>query len=456
MACMEKLSLRGIRSFSPSRDEIIEFYSPLTMIVGANGCGKTTIIESLKYVCTGSLPPNSHSGQTFVNDPSVSDVAEVKANIKLRFRNKAGNPCVVTRSLQLTKKKARLEFKAMDGVIRTTNASNEKVSSSQKCSDLDKLIPEMLAVSAAILDNVIFCHQEDSSWPMQEGLALKKKFDDIFESTRYAQALDAFRKAKTEFASRAKDLKGEVAELGAHLAAANECKKELRVCEENQSGCQEELDGLETKIASVESKLRCCEDSMRVSKQASDDLKELEWRAQESERRVSDKRASIDEIRTETDEELKTMLINFDEQMLHRRREHQSLQQGIDRLRQEISELRTKSDDLNLKKGMAESLRDYQASAQVDLYKLLISLSRKYSLAQQIDNHGDASAAVGSGRQILANLDRHLQAEQARVEGAIRTSRESLQAHEKRYTDEWEEQRRCELDFASKVGRKPH
>ena len=53
------MQIRGIRSFSPDRDETIEFYSPLTMIVGSNGCGKTTIIESLKFACTGSLPPNT-------------------------------------------------------------------------------------------------------------------------------------------------------------------------------------------------------------------------------------------------------------------------------------------------------------------------------------------------------------------------------------------------------------
>ena len=39
MANIEKMSIRGIRSFSPDRDETIEFYSPLTMIVGMNGCG---------------------------------------------------------------------------------------------------------------------------------------------------------------------------------------------------------------------------------------------------------------------------------------------------------------------------------------------------------------------------------------------------------------------------------
>ena len=37
MASISKMSIRGIRSFSPDRDETIEFYSPLTMIVGANG-----------------------------------------------------------------------------------------------------------------------------------------------------------------------------------------------------------------------------------------------------------------------------------------------------------------------------------------------------------------------------------------------------------------------------------
>lgn len=50
---------------------------------------------------------------------------------------------------------------------------------------MDTEIPQLLGVSKAVLENVIFCHQEDSYWPLAEPSALKKKFDDIFEATRY-------------------------------------------------------------------------------------------------------------------------------------------------------------------------------------------------------------------------------------------------------------------------------
>lgn len=39
----------------------------------------------------------------------------------------------------------------------------------------------------AILENVIFVHQEESSWPLDEGSVLKKKFDDIFSATKYTK-----------------------------------------------------------------------------------------------------------------------------------------------------------------------------------------------------------------------------------------------------------------------------
>lgn len=65
-------------------------------------------------------------------------------------------------------------------------------------------IPLRLGVSKAILENVVFCHQEDASWPLQEGAVVKKKFDDIFESARYTKALDTIKKTKQEYAGKVK------------------------------------------------------------------------------------------------------------------------------------------------------------------------------------------------------------------------------------------------------------
>ena len=187
---ISKLSIRGIRSFDPNHEEAIEFYSPLTMIVGANGCGKTTVIEALKYATTGALPPGARAGHSFVNDPGMTDSSEVKAQIKLRFNNSAGEVNVISRSLQLTKKAKTMAFKALDGLLRMKSGgggggagAGKYTSLSMKCAELDKMVPELLGVSPPIIENVIFTHQEDSSWPMADGATLKKKFDDIFEST---------------------------------------------------------------------------------------------------------------------------------------------------------------------------------------------------------------------------------------------------------------------------------
>lgn len=70
MSRIDGLQLQGIRSFAPGHRESISIYTPLTLIVGYNGSGKTTIIECLKYITTGDLPPNSKGG-AFIHDPQA-------------------------------------------------------------------------------------------------------------------------------------------------------------------------------------------------------------------------------------------------------------------------------------------------------------------------------------------------------------------------------------------------
>ena len=39
----------------------------------------------------------------------------------------------------------------------------------------------------AVLENVIFVHQEDSNWPLADTQTLKKKFDEIFSVEKYTK-----------------------------------------------------------------------------------------------------------------------------------------------------------------------------------------------------------------------------------------------------------------------------
>ena len=193
-----QLLIKGIRSFSPENTNIIQFPKPLTLIVGRNGAGKTTIIECLKMGSTGELPPSARSGQAFIHDPKVADATEVKAQIKLRFRNVTGKPFVVIRSFQLTQKaRGKLEKKDLDSVIQSTNDKGETVSVSKKCVDINAEVPSLMGVSKAILENVVFVHQEESNWPLGDSAGLKKKFDEIFSATKYTKALEHIRKLKS-------------------------------------------------------------------------------------------------------------------------------------------------------------------------------------------------------------------------------------------------------------------
>jgi hypothetical protein len=45
-ASLNKLAIRGIRSFDDKHVQVIEFYSPLTVIVGHNGSGKTVSLAN--------------------------------------------------------------------------------------------------------------------------------------------------------------------------------------------------------------------------------------------------------------------------------------------------------------------------------------------------------------------------------------------------------------------------
>ncbi|KAL9031982.1 MAG: hypothetical protein Q9196_000055 [Gyalolechia fulgens] len=204
LAKIDKLSIRGIRSFDHAKPEIIVFSTPLTLIVGYNGSGKTTIIESLKYATTGELPPNSKGG-AFIHDPKLCGEKEVLAQVKLQFTDPSGAKLVVNRNISLTVTKTNPKQKTLDvSLLRLANGERMALSSRQ--AELDRFVPQYLGVSRAVLDNVIFCHQDESLWPMSEPSALKKKFDEIFEAQKYTKAIENIKNVRKHYLDELKQL----------------------------------------------------------------------------------------------------------------------------------------------------------------------------------------------------------------------------------------------------------
>lgn len=318
-----------------------------------------------------------------MHDPRFVNQPVVKANVKLRFTNKANAGMVVVRSMELTKKKASLTFKALDGVLRTMDKkTGERVSVSQKCSELDKQIPSLLGVSRAVLDYVLFVHQEDSSWPLQEASVLKKRFDDIFDSTRYTKALESFRKTKKELTSQMKDTKAELAGLESHKHAAKGFRKEKEIQSQNLKELEDEID-------------QCTRTRDNAKKEEGKWLKVLS-QVDEVDGRIEDKAAELKNLKSvaskqrsmlEKDltedydlEKLNRMLQDFGREMSQQRDRKEELSRFCRDLQKDIEDLRQNELRLNSAKGKFEAEKEANEKLQRERFALMEKVARTYSI----------------------------------------------------------------------------
>ncbi|KAJ1373849.1 hypothetical protein KIN20_036376 [Parelaphostrongylus tenuis] len=169
MVLLHQLMVRGVRSVGCSEEEtqVIRFLDPLTIISGPNGSGKTSLIEALNFITTGALPSGKLA--SFVHSLEVSRKARVDGMIKLQFTDCKGRLCVATKRVNATMSKVgKLQCKSDEFNIQITTSDGQVRSLSSKVADFQKEIINLIGVPAAILDNVIFCHQEESDWPLSE------------------------------------------------------------------------------------------------------------------------------------------------------------------------------------------------------------------------------------------------------------------------------------------------
>ncbi|KAJ3521830.1 hypothetical protein NMY22_g12151 [Coprinellus aureogranulatus] len=384
MACLNKLAIRGIRSFDDKQISIIEFFSPVTVIVGHNGSGKTTIIECLKYATTGEQPPNTRGG-AFVHDPKMANEKEVKAQVKLRFNAANGTRMLAVRNLSVTlKKTSGMTMKTLESILALADSNVEKGGKrgviSTKCAEMDAEIPQLLGVSKAVLENVIFCHQEDSYWPLAEPSTLKKKFDDIFEATRYTKALDNIKSLRKDRLADLKAEKERLVGLSKEKQRFDQLKGKIRdattaiatkeVVYENTKAQYERVEAENRRFHEQNSKFReIYRDIEHLNHQKEEALKELE----------SAREGNFEEL-PGTDEELALKMSQFNQHIEQQRQALLREDRNKQDIEDEIIALREQHTDLLSMKGRLAAEADAHRARMSERETLIRNAASQYNI----------------------------------------------------------------------------
>ncbi|KAJ1868096.1 DNA repair protein rad50 [Coemansia sp. RSA 989] len=381
MSVIQKLLIQGIRSVDPGNQVVIEFYSPLTIIVGQNGCGKTTIIESLKYITTGELPPNSKGG-AFIHDPKLLGENEVKAQVKLKFRDTQQMTMKCVRSMLATQKKSTVTLRTLDGTLSIDGTSTKEGSShSLKSSELDTLMPQYLGVSKAVLENVIFCHQEESNWPLSEPSNLKKRFDEIFAASGYTKALDKFKAYRKDQSVDIRLLRGELKHLEEKKLKAERVRVEYEKSTVSIHKYRERIEDIQQQETLVTSQIEALAGQLQEFMRLQTTVEGLKMNLEQKIASYKEMEASTN-VLTVSDEELERMNADVSRQidsqesdLESKRAERDSLQKLIDELQDainntlaDIGRLRAAQDSLETKvTGRADTVKDLCAVFEVSI-----------------------------------------------------------------------------------------
>lgn len=350
MSLLDTIEIQGIRSVGvgPENANVIEFLTPLTIICGPNGTGKTTIIEALKYATTGELPPGRMT--TFIHDLRLASRSRVDALVKLKFKDIRGRPCVITRRMTARAEgpKRKLTTKSEESTIAIEKEPGEMKSLSSKVIDTKKEILNLLGVPAAILDYVVFCHQEESTWPLDEPKKLKERFDEIFQVTGYVKAVETLKKVQKD---NAQDLRVIEATLP-HLLKHQEDKIKLNV----------EYKELEGKIEANEQDILAKENASKDLKKKGEELLADLRNAEKADRECGDMETELRVLQEQLDgsstpdyqgtvEELKREI-----KAIEKSAEFVGIENDRKRLEDRINKISAKINDLTYQKEQTGNL----------------------------------------------------------------------------------------------------
>ncbi|XP_067852167.1 DNA repair protein RAD50 isoform X2 [Heptranchias perlo] len=335
----------------------------------------------------------------------VAHETDVRAQIRLQFRDVNGGIVAVQRSMLCTQKGKKIEFKTLEGVI-TRMKHGERVSLSSKCAEMDREMISALGVSKAVLNNVIFCHQEDSNWPLSEGKALKQKFDEIFSATRYIKALETLRQVRLKQTQCVREYQAELKYLKQNKEKAREIQDQVANKETQLAASKENVRSIENQITPLEEHLLQVDQNLTKVMKLDNDIKALESRRKQMEEDNRELEEKMEQVFQGTDEQLRDKYHNHQRTVNEKERLLNDRQREQDRLNQKCLKLNRQKSEMLVEQGRLQ----LQADRQQESIKRRDSLV--HTLAMQLKLEGYERAPFSDRqfdsfrRQLTTRLER--------------------------------------------------
>lgn len=366
MTSIYKLAVHGVRSFGGDSEEVVQFGTPLTLLVGHNGSGKTSIIESLRYATTGEVPPNTNKGVSFVTDPHLGSGRETMAHIKLAFKTFRGKQMILTKnmSVAINNRTKGLSFKTRENQLKAIDSYGNKETMSSKVTDIEKLIPQLLGVNKAILEYVVFCHQEESLWPISDSASLKKKFDEIFDSVKFIDALHDMKEISKKLNIEIKELTLIVSHLLEDKKRYIKKMSSISEIETQTSQIEEQIIKIERLIQDTNIQLNDLHNSNQDFEQIISKMQTLVQQRESIEQNIQ-RIESTTEILNHPRHELQSQLNDFVNVVANQRIQTESLKSSIESMNQELEKSRLSLNNILINAGKYKSDKEkYQLHKQ--------------------------------------------------------------------------------------------
>lgn len=125
-----------------------------------------------------------------------------------------------------------------------------------RCADVTVELIQAMGVSKPILNYVVFCHQEESNWPLEDGKKLKDRFDDIFDTSKFNKAMDSTTKFIKELTSELNTMRAQSEGLEMMVQEVKKKEMSLATYKNREELSKTKIDGINQELEPIVERMK--------------------------------------------------------------------------------------------------------------------------------------------------------------------------------------------------------